>query len=163
MKIIVAVDSNWGIGNKGSLLFWIPEDIKLFKQMTLGKVVVMGRETFESLPNKEPLKDRVNIVLSKNENFKNDKVNICRSLDELFDELEKYNSDNVFVIGGESIYFQLLDFCNEVYITKIEKECIDVDKYFIDLDKYELWRIEAISEKKEFKDVEYRFVKYIKK
>jgi len=162
MKIIVAVDSNWGIGNKGSLLFWIPEDIKLFKQMTLGKVVVMGRETFESLPNKEPLKGRINIVLSKNKNFDNDKVNIFRSLEELFSELEKYDSDDVFIIGGESIYFQLLDFCNEAYVTKIEKECVDVDKYFIDLDEYEKWRMVSISENKNFKDIEYRFAKYIK-
>jgi len=163
MKIIVAVDSNWGIGYKGNLLFWIPEDLKLFKQMTLGKVVVMGRETFESLPNQEPLKDRINIVLSKNENFNNDKINICRSLDGLFNELEKYDSDDVFIIGGESIYFQLLDFCNEAYVTKIEKEYVDVDKYFIDLDEYELWRMVAISEKRESKDVQYRFTKYIKR
>jgi len=163
MKIIVAVDSNWGIGNKGNLLFWIPEDMKLFKQITLGKVVVMGRETFESLPNKEPLKDRVNIVLSKNISFFNDKINICRSLNELFIELDKYDSDDVFIIGGESIYFQLLDFCNEAYVTKIEKECVDVDKYFVDLDEYEKWRMVSISENKNFEDVEYRFVKYIKK
>ena len=136
--------------------------MKLFKQMTLAKVVVMGRETFESLPNKEPLKSRINIVLSKNENFINENVNICRSLEELFSELEKYDSDDIFVIGGESIYFQLLDFCDEAYVTKIEKECVDVDKYFIDLDEYELWRIESISEKKNFEDVKYRFAKYIK-
>jgi len=163
MKIIVAVDSNWGIGNKGNLLFWIPEDMQLFKQMTFGKVVIMGRETFESLPNKEPLKDRVNIVLSKNDNFNNKNVNICRSLEELFIELQKYESDDVFVIGGESIYFQLLDFCNEVYVTKIEKECVDIDKYFIDLDEYELWEIVSTGDKQTYKDINYRFIKYIKK
>ena len=163
MKIIIAVDSNWGIGNKGNLLFWIPEDMKFFKKMTFGKVVVMGRETFESLPNQEPLKGRINIVLSKNENFNNDKVYICRSLDDLFNELEKYNSDNVFVICGESIYCQLLDFCNEAYVTKIEKECVDVDKYFVDLDEYEKWRMVSIGNKQTYKGINYRFTKYIKK
>jgi dihydrofolate reductase len=71
MKAIVAVDLNWGIGFKGNLLQRIPDDMKFFKQMTLGKVVVMGRETFESLPGKEPLKDRTNIVLSKDKKFTN--------------------------------------------------------------------------------------------
>ena len=120
MKAIVAVDLNWGIGYRGNLLQRIPEDMKFFKQMTLGKVVIMGRETFESLPGKEPLKDRINIVLSKDECFTNEKVTICRSLDELFYELKKYNSDDVFVIGGESIYTQLLPYCSEVYVTKID-------------------------------------------
>jgi len=92
MKAIAAVDLNWGIGYRGNLLERIPEDMKFFKQMTIGKVVIMGRKTFESLPGKEPLKDRVNIVLSKNEGFNNRKVTICRTLDELFCELEKYNS-----------------------------------------------------------------------
>ena len=163
MKVIVAVDLNWGIGYRGNLLQRIPEDMKFFKKITLGKVVVMGRETFESLPNKEPLKDRVNIVLSKNKNFNTDKVNICRSLEELFSELEKYDSDDIFVIGGESIYFQLLDYCDEAYVTKIEKECVDVDKYFIDLDKYEKWRMVSINEKRDYENIGYRFVKYIKK
>jgi len=124
MKAIVAVDSNWGIGFRGNLLQRIPGDMKFFKQMTLNKVVIMGRETFESLPGKEPLKDRVNIVLSKNECFNNEKVTICRTLNELFCELEKYNSDEVFLIGGESIYTQLLPYCKEAYVTSIENMMI---------------------------------------
>jgi len=84
MKAIVAVDSNWGIGYKGNLLQRIPEDMRFFRQMTLNKVVVMGRKTFESLPGKEPLKDRVNIILSKSENIEKDGIIICRSVDGLF-------------------------------------------------------------------------------
>lgn len=160
MKAIVAVDLNWGIGCKGNLLQRIPEDMKFFKQMTLGKVVVMGRETFESLPGKEPLKDRVNIVLSKNENFKNEKLTICRSLDELFQELKQYNLDDVIIIGGESIYTQLLPYCTEAYVTKIESEYL-ADKYFIDLGKEENWELVAAGDLKNYNTIHYSFLKYV--
>ncbi|MDX9872308.1 MAG: dihydrofolate reductase, partial [Clostridia bacterium] len=113
MKAIVAVDMNWGIGYKGNLLLRIPEDMQFFKQMTLGKVVIMGRETFESLPGKTPLKDRINIILSKNMDSENVNIIVRRSLNEIFHELKRYNSDDVFVIGGESVYTQLLPYCTE--------------------------------------------------
>ena len=160
MKLIVAVDLNWGIGYRGNLLQRIPGDMKFFKQMTLGKVVIMGRETFESLPGKEPLKDRVNIVLSKNECFNNEKVTICRTLNELFCELEKYNSDEVFVIGGESVYSQLLSSCTEAYVTKIENKYV-ADKYFIDLDKNKAWKLITTSNLQNYEDIQYKFIKYI--
>jgi len=126
MKAIVAVDSNWGIGYKGNLLQRIPEDMRFFRQMTLNKVVVMGRKTFESLPGKEPLKDRVNIILSKSENIEKDGIIICRSVDGLFLELKKYNSDDIFVIGGE----------NGAY---------SADRYFPNLDEMEGWKLVTIS------------------
>ncbi|MGE5329110.1 MAG: dihydrofolate reductase [Deltaproteobacteria bacterium] len=157
MKAIAAVDSNWGIGYKGDLLAHIPEDMKFFKQTTLGKIVVMGRETFESLPGKQPLKGRINIVLTKN--TKIDDVKICNSINELFEELEKYPTDDVFVIGGESIYNQLLPFCSEVFITKIEKE-YKADKHFKNLDEDEAWKVIYEGEMQNYNDVKYRFVKY---
>lgn len=160
MKAIVAVDLNWGIGCRGNLLQRIPEDMKFFRQVTLGKVVIMGRETFESLPGKEPLKDRINIVLSKNVCFKNEKVMVCYSLDELFQELKKYNSDDVYVIGGESVYAQLLQYCKEAYVTKIESKYI-ADKYFINLDKEENWDLVSTSELKSYNNIQYRFLKYL--
>lgn len=161
MKVIVAVDSDWGIGYRGKLLQRIPEDMKFFKQMTLGKVVIMGRETFESLPGKQPLKDRINIVLSKHKCFDNKKVTICHSLNELFFELEKYNTDDIFVIGGESIYSQLLPFCTEAYVTKIESKYV-ADKYFVDLDRSESWTPVTASSPHIYQDIYYRFLKYIK-
>ncbi|MBC8016601.1 MAG: dihydrofolate reductase [Sporomusaceae bacterium] len=160
MKAIVAVDLNGGIGCKGNLLQRIPEDMKFFKQMTLGKVVVMGRETFESLPGKEPLKDRINIVLSKNENFKNEKLTICRSLDELFQELKQYNLDDVIIIGGESVYTQLLPYCSEAYVTKIESQYL-ADKYFIDLGKEESWELVSAGDSKKYNNIHYSFLKYV--
>jgi len=160
VKAIVAVDLNWGIGFRGNLLQRIPEDMKFFKRMTLGKVVIMGRETFESFPGKEPLKDRVNIVLSRDKCFSSEKVTICRSLDELFRELEKYNMDDVFVIGGESVYSQLLSFCTEAYVTRIENKYI-ADKYFTDLDRSETWELVTTSDLQIYKDIQYKFVKYV--
>ncbi|MDF2522541.1 MAG: dihydrofolate reductase region [Clostridiales bacterium] len=160
MKAIVAVDLNWGIGCRGNLLQRIPDDMKFFKQMTLGKVVVMGRETFESFPGKEPLKDRINIVLSKNKSFENEKVIICRELDELFHELKKYNQEDVFVIGGESIYTQLLPFCTEAYVTKIENT-YEADKYFTNLDEEETWELASIGDKKIYNDIYFSFLKYV--
>lgn len=161
MKAIVAVDLNWGIGFKGKLLQRIPEDMEFFKQMTLGKVVIMGRETFESLPGKEPLKDRINIVLSKDKKFANENVTICRSTDELFLELKKYNDDNVFVIGGESVYTQLLPYCTEAYVTKIHNSYV-ADKFFCNLDKEERWETLSIGDLKTYKDIQFKFTKYMK-
>ncbi len=161
MKAIVSVDLNWGIGCGGKLLQRIPEDMKFFKQMTLGKVVVMGRETFESLPKKEPLKDRVNIVLSRNESFINEKVTICRSLEELFDELNKYNSDDVFVIGGEAVYAELLPYCSEAYVTKFEN-IYEADKHFVNLEKESAWKLVSESEFREYNDIKFRYLKYEK-
>ncbi len=160
MKAIVAVDSNWGIGYKGSLLLRIPEDMKFFKEMTLGKVVIMGRETFESLPGKEPLKDRVNIVLSTKEGYGGDRITLCNSLDGILREIKKYKTEDVFVIGGESVYTQLLPFCTEAYITKIENKHT-ADKFFPGLDKDEAWEAVSTSDLQVYKDVDYRFVKYI--
>lgn len=160
MKAIVAVDSNWGIGYKGNLLQRIPEDMRFFRQMTLNKVVVMGRKTFESLPGKEPLKDRVNITLSKSENIEKDGIIICRSVDGLFLELKKYNSDDIFVIGGEEVYTQLLPYCSEAHVTKFNG-AYSADRYFPNLDEMEGWKLVCVGEPKEFNDIRYNRLKYV--
>lgn len=162
MKAIVAVDLNWGIGYNGNLLQRIPEDMKFFKEKTINKIVIMGRETFESLPGKEPLKDRVNIVLSKDESFNNEKLTICRSLDDLFIEIQKYDSEDLCVIGGESVYSQLIPYCREAYVTKIENT-YKADKYFVNLDEMDAWEIEEVGEEKSYGDISFRFLRYINK
>jgi len=159
MKAIVAVDLNWGIGFKGNLLERIPEDMRYFRQMTLGKVVIMGRETFESLPGGKPLKDRINIVLSRDGYLGNDGITICRSLDELFYKLEKYPKDGIFVIGGQSVYSQLLPYCTEVYVTKIEN-VYPADKYFINLDEDKTWELINASLPKSYNNIRYMFLRY---
>ena len=160
MKIIVAVDLNWGIGCDGQLLQHIPEDMKFFKEKTIGNVVVMGRETFESLPGKNPLKDRVNIVLSRDRSFKDDRLIICNSIEDTLKELQKYENSKVFIIGGETIYKQFLPYCDELYITKIQNE-YKADRFFPNVDIMSDWELIKESEVKEYNNVRYVFSTYI--
>lgn len=162
MNIIAAVDSNWAIGYQNSLLVRIPNDQKLFHEMTQGKVVVMGRKTLESLPQKQPLANRVNIVLSRNKNYVAGEAVVVHSIEELMEELKKYDDDKIFVAGGESIYKQLLPYCNLAYITKIDF-CYQADAYFPKLDELPDWELTADSEEQTYFDLEYYFLKYERK
>ena len=162
MKAIVAVDLNWGIGCEGKLLQFIPEDMKLFKEKTIGNIIVMGRETFESLPGKNPLKDRVNIVLSRNKSFKDDRLVICDSVEATLKELEKYDSNKIFIIGGETIYKQFLPYCNELYITKVQNQQ-KADRFFPNIDIMKEWHQAEVSEEKKHNNIKYVFSKYINK
>lgn len=161
MKLIAAVDKNWGIGKDNSLLISIPEDMKFFRETTSGKVVVMGRKTLESFPGGRPLKNRVNIVLTKNTGYEKDGAVIVHGMEELNAELKKYDTDDIFVIGGGSIYEALLPMCDTAYITKIDKE-FDADTFFPDLDKNEDWIIEEQGETFLSGDICYSFVRYRK-
>ena len=137
----------------------IPSDMKFFRQTTTGKVVVMGRKTLESFPNGQPLKNRVNIVLTSDKNYKVKDAIVVHDLDELHKELEQYNSEDVYVIGGESIYRQLLDECDVAHITKIDY-AYDADAYFPNLDEKEEWQITEDSDEQTYFDLEYYFLKY---
>ena len=159
MNLIVAADKNWGIGKDNKLLVSTPSDMKFFRQTTTGKVVVMGRKTLESFPNGQPLKNRVNIVLTGDKNYKVKDAIVVHDLDELHKELEQYNSEDVYVIGGESIYRQLLDECDVAHITKIDY-AYDADAYFPNLDEKPEWKITADSEEQTYFDLEYKFVRY---
>ena len=159
MNLIAAVDKNWAIGRNNKLLVSIPDDMKFFRQTTTGKVVVMGRKTLESFPNGQPLKNRVNIVLTSDKNYKVKDAIVVHDLDELHKELEQYNSEDVYVIGGESIYRQLLDECDVAHITKIDY-AYDADAYFPNLDEKEEWQITEDSDEQTYFDLEYYFLKY---
>jgi len=162
MKAIVAVDLNWGIGCEGKLLQYIPEDMKFFKEKTIGNVVVMGRETFESFPGKNPLKDRINIVLSRNEFFKDHRLVICNSVEETLKKLKKYDNDKIFIIGGADIYKQFLPYCNELYVTKVQNKQ-KADRFFPNIDIMKEWQLVEESEEKEYNNIKYVFSKYINK
>lgn len=159
MNLIAAVDKNWAIGNKNQLLVRIPADQKFFRETTTGKVVVMGRKTLESFPNGLPLKNRTNIVLTKDRNYKVSDAVIVHDMDELHEELKKYKSEDIFVIGGESIYRQLLDECDVAHITKIEYS-YEADTYLPNLDEMPEWKVTADSEEQTYFDLEYYFYKY---
>ena len=115
MNIIVAVDKNWAIGKENKLLVSIPADMKFFRSTTTGKVVVMGRKTLESFPNGLPLKNRTNIVLTKDKNYKVKDAIIVHSIEEALEELKNYASEDVYVIGGDSIYAQMLPYCDTAH------------------------------------------------
>ena len=119
MNLIVAVDKNWAIGKGQQLLVSIPQDMKFFRETTMGKVVVMGRKTLETFPGGQPLKKRVNIVITRDKNYKVNDAIIVHSVEEAVEELKKYNEEDIYVIGGETIYRQMLPYCNLAHVTKI--------------------------------------------
>lgn len=162
MNIIAAVDKNWGIGKDQELLVRIPMDQKFFRETTTGKVVVMGRKTLESFPNGLPLKNRTNIVLTRNPNYKVKDASVVHSIEELFEELKQYDSEDIYVIGGEKIYEQLLDLCDVAHITKINY-AYDADAHFPNLDEREEWVITGDSEEQTYFDLEFFFYRYEKR
>ena len=159
MNLIVAVDKNWAIGLKGDLLVSIPQDMKFFRETTKGKVVAMGRKTLESFPNGLPLKNRVNIVLTTDKNYNGRGAVLVHSVEEMVAELQKYNEEDIFVIGGETIYRQLLPYCKKAYNTKID-HAYHADTYFPNLDDDPEWEMTGISEEQTYFDLEYVFTIY---
>lgn len=158
MNMVVAADKNWAIGKDQSLLVVIPADHKTFRNMTVGKTVIMGRKTLESLPGGRPLELRKNIVLSRNKDYQVRSVTVVHSIEELFRELGEEKED-AFVIGGGSVYQELLPYCDTVHVTRINQS-YEADTYFPDLDKSEEWEITAESEEQTYFDLEYVFVRY---
>ena len=159
MNLIVAVDSNWAIGKENKLLVSIPQDMKFFRETTKGKVVAMGRKTLESFPGGQPLKNRVNVVLTTDKNYKVKDTVIVHSVEEMVEELKKYDSEDIYVIGGESIYRQLLPYCTKAYVPKID-HAYDADTYFPDLDADPEWEMTKISDEQTYFDLEYVFAIY---
>lgn len=159
MQLIVAVDRNWAIGNGNKLLVRIPEDQKFFRETTMGNVVVLGRKTLAEFPNGLPLKGRINIILSRNPDFTVKDAIVVHSEKELFEELKKYDSSQIFVIGGESIYNMLYEYCDTAHVTKIEYS-YQADKYFPDLDKETGWQLTGDSDEHTYFDLEYYFYRY---
>ena len=159
MNIIVAADKNWGIGRNNELLVSIPADMKMFREETTGKVVVMGRKTLESFPNGLPLKNRTNIVITGNRDYQVKGAIVVHSLQELLEEIKKYPKDQVYCIGGDSVYKMLLPYCDTAQVTKIDF-AYEADRYFPNLDEMPQWQVAAESEEQTYFDLEYRFVRY---
>ncbi len=159
MKLIVAVAKNWAIGYQGDLLFKLPDDMAFFKKTTLNKVVVMGRKTLLSFPNGKPLKNRLNIILTTDKNFKEEDCIVVNSFDELFEELKNYEDDNVFVIGGGKIYNDLYPYCSEAIITKVD--AIDnADTFLHNFDDDLDWYLSYASEIHENNGYKFTFNTY---
>ena len=162
MYLIVAVDNNWAIGYKNELLIRIPNDQKHFREETTGKVVVLGRKTLATFPQGLPLPNRTNIILSRNPGFQVKGGIVVHSIEELLEELKNYADEDIYVIGGESVYRQLLPYCNVAHVTKIDHE-YQADAYFPNLDGDEEWEITADSDEQTYFDIAYEFLRYERK
>ena len=159
MNLIVAVDQNWGIGYRNRLLVSIPEDMKFFRRETNGKVVVMGRKTLESFPNGLPLKNRTNLVLTKNTGYQAKGAVVLHSVEAVLEELKKYPSEDVYVIGGQEIYEAFLPYCQVAHVTWIDY-AYDADTYFPNLDQDPQWVLAADSDEQTYFDLCYEFRMY---
>lgn len=159
MNLIAAVDKNWAIGHNNKLLVSIPQDMKFFRETTKGKVVAMGRKTLESFPQEQPLKNRINVVLTTDKTYNKEGAVFVHTIEEMVEELKKYPSEDVFVIGGESIYRQMLPYCDKAYITKID-HAYDADTCFPNLDENPEWKMTKISDEQTYFDLEYVFTIY---
>lgn len=159
MKLIVAVNENFGIGKGNKLLYSIPEDMAFFRETTQGKVIIMGHGTLKSFPGGVPLKNRINIVLTRSETLRINGAITCSSLAKLTAVLDMCATDDLYVIGGQSVYSLLLDYCGEALVTKIYAHA-DADSYFTNIDKLENWTLCEQSEMKAHEGLSYRFCRY---
>lgn len=162
MNLLVAVDKNWAIGNNGKLLEHIKGDLINFKNKTTGKVIVVGRETLGTFPSGKPLANRINIVLSRDLNFNIEDGIAAHSIEELLELIKDYSIEDVFVVGGSSIYQQLLPYVNTAYVTKFSNEHT-ADRYFPNLDNMLEWVHESSSELFEENGIKYSFNVYKRK
>lgn len=159
MNFIVAVDEQWNIGKDNDLLFKLSPDLQNFKKLTTGKVVVMGRSTLESLPGGKPLPGRTNIVLTTEPAYTVEGAAIVHTMEELFDGIKKYPPEDVFIIGGASVYNQLMDYCDKAYITKVLATAA-ADASIHSLDDRDDWKVTEQSEMHEHDGLRFRFTVY---
>lgn len=176
---IVCADLNYGIGSKNDLLVRIPEDMKLFKQLTTGNFIIMGKKTYESLPIK-PLPNRKNIVITSNwfdimSHIINDEADFNNAyffpMDQVKDvlhlinheQIDVYNNKDIYIIGGGKIYKELLSYCERVYLTRVLYTYENADTFFPNIDKMNEWKMTSESEIKEHNGIKYQFCIYDKK
>ena len=162
MNLIVAADKNWAIGKNGKLLVSIPEDQRLFREETIGKGIVMGRKTMESLPGGQPLYGRTNIVLSRNPDYRKKGAKVVHSVDEALELLKDVPTDDIFIIGGAEIYEQFLPYCDTAHVTWIDY-AYEADTYFVNLEKDPGWELTAESDEQTYFNICYEFRRYERK
>lgn len=159
MEIIVAVDENYGIGKNGDLLAHLSPDLKRLKAMTVGNIIVMGSKTYMSFP-KRPLPDRENIVITHHpEEYPGIR---CFTSTEEFVEYSKTVQKPIFVLGGGSIYEQLLPYCDKAHVTRI-LHSFEADTYFPDLDKNPEWEVGHEEEIIDTEKYPFKYVTYVRK
>lgn len=159
MNLIVAVDNKWGIGKNGHLLAHIPSDMKYFKEKTSGHVVVMGRKTLESMPGRKGLPNRTNYVLTTNAEYDADGTVVVNSEEALAEKLKQYSADEVFLIGGASLYNKFYKKCDKLFITKMDAD-LDADTFIVNIDEDPDFKLVSVSEPICENGITYRFTVY---
>ncbi len=163
MIAIVAVDSNWAIGNKGQLLVSIPADQKdNFRARTLDKTIIYGRKTLETFPQKVVLPRRRNIILSTKPDYTVKNAEVAHNREELLELIKNENTDDVYIIGGATVYKEFLDLCDTAVVTFIDKE-YQADSYFPNLDQDPQWVLQEESEEQVYFDITYTYRIYVRK
>lgn len=158
---ILNCDKKWGIGKKNGLLFSLPLDMKFFRETTKDHVVCMGENTLLSFPGSKPLKNRTNIVLSQDESHNYEGVINVHSFDDFLREIKKYSrNDDVFVIGGASIYRQTLPYVDYVLLTKVDADG-GAEVFFPNLDEMSEFKCVDEGEPLDDNGIIIRFTKYI--
>ena len=160
MNAIVVADRSWAIGRDGGLLFSLPTDMKRFRSLTMGGAVILGRKTLESFPGGRPLPKRKNIVITRRKDLQVEGTVVVSSLADALDAAGDTPPDQIWVIGGGSVYTALLR-CKRVYLTKVDAQAEDPDTFFPNLDKLPGWEVEHESEPVEENGLTFRFVEYI--
>ena len=162
MNLVVAVDNNWAIGYQNKLLVKIPADQRFFRNETIHKAVIMGRKTLESFPGGRPLADRLNVVITSDPDYKVMDAAVVNSIEKALEVVKDYNTEDIYIIGGESIYRQMLRLCDTAHVTKIDYN-YNADAYFPNLDEMEDWHITGESEEHTYHDLVYTFYRYERK
>lgn len=162
MQLIAAADTNWGIGKDGKLLVSIPADMKFFRSVTDGKTVIMGRKTLESFPGQKPLKNRINIVLTRQEDYEGEGFITVMGVQQALELIKETNPDDVFCIGGAEVYRLFLPYCDRALITRIDHS-YEADAFLPDLDRDPAWSLVKESDEQIYFDLTYHFCIYERK
>ena len=159
MNAIVVVDQNWAIGRDNDLLFSLPTDMKRFRSLTLGGTVILGRRTLDSFPGGRPLPKRRNIVITHCPDFSREGCEIVHTPEDALRLAG--DGEDVWLIGGGSIYAALLGRCRRASVTRVDSTVSDADTFFPDLDALPNWKIERTGEAVTENGLTYRFVDYV--
>lgn len=155
MTLIACCDARWGLGKDGALLVRIPEDLRRFRTLTLGKTVIYGRKTLQTFPGGRPLENRRNVILSRDPGFIVPGADSCASVEAALDLC----GPDAFVIGGGEIYRAFLPHCDTALITRLERE-LEADCFLPSLDDAPDWMLSEPGEPLLHGDLIYRFCEY---
>lgn len=160
MDCIAVVAANRSIGRDNQLLFSLPEDMKHFRALTLGKTVIMGRKTLDSFPGGRPLPKRQNLVLTRDADFSREGATVCHSVEEVLERVRDLPEDSVMVVGGAEIYRLFLPYCRRAYLTQVQADVPDADCFFPEISPETGWELEEETGEREQNGLRYTFCTY---